>query len=210
MNLALTEQIMALAGVVQAAALVQQLARNGSSDSAELQTMIDAVLNTDPESTEAVFGSLAKLRSGLSTLLSQLSAQGSGKDVEITRYAIALLALERRLAGRPSTLSMLGERLTQAKRMKALQQENDDKLIGQLAEIYVELISPLGPRIQVAGNPNLLKTTDIQNQIRTLLLAGLRCAVLWRQLGGRRRHLLLNRKRLTDTCRYLLQSLNQS
>lgn len=210
MNLVLTEQIMALAGVVQAAVLVQQLARHGSSDSADVQMMIDAVLNTDPESTEAVFGSLAKLRPGLSTLLAQLSAQGSGKDVEITRYAIALLALERRLAGRPSALAMLGERLTQAKRMKALQQDNDDKIIGQLAEIYVELISPLGPRIQVAGNPNLLKTPDVQNQIRTLLLAGLRCAVLWRQLGGRRRHLLLNRKRLTDTCRYLLQSLNQS
>ena len=201
---------MALAGVVQAAMLVQQLARHGSADSAELQVLIDAVLDTDPESTEAVFGGLANLRSGLATLLTQLSAQGSGKDAEITRYVIGLLALERRLAGRPSTLSLLGERLSQAKRMKMLQQGIDDKVIGQLAEIYVELISPLGPRIQVAGNPNLLKTPEVQNQIRTLLLGGLRAAVLWRQLGGRRRHLLLNRKRITDTCRYLLQSINQS
>lgn len=210
MNLALTEQIMALAGVVQAATLVQQLARHGSVDNSELQLVAEAVLNTDPESTEAVFGRLANLRSGLSTLISQLSAQGNGKDVEVTRYVIGLLALERRLAGRPSTLSMLGERLAQAKRMQALQQGGNDKVIAQLAEIYVELISPLGPRIQVAGNPAALKSPDVQNQIRALLLGGLRAAVLWRQLGGRRRHLLLNRKRITDTCRYLLQSINQS
>ena len=64
--------------------------------------------------------------------------------------------------------------------------------------------------LQVAGNANLLKTTDVQNQLRALLLAGLRAAVLWRQVGGRRLQLLFNRKRIGDTARYLLQSLNQS
>lgn len=210
MSNALTDQVIALAAVVQAASLVQQVARHGTADEDAVKALLGGILETDPGSTDAVFGGLSQLRPGLSTLLNQLTAQGNVKDVEITRYVINLLALERRLAGRPSTLSMLGERIGQVKRQLSMQELMDERTVASLASIYVELISPLGPRIQVAGNANLLKTTDVQNQLRALLLAGLRAAVLWRQVGGRRLQLLFNRKRIGDTARYLLQSLNQS
>lgn len=210
MSNALTDQVIALAAVVQAASLVQQVARHGSADEEAVKALLGGILETDPDSTDAVFGGLSQLRPGLSTLLTQLTAQGNVKDVEVTRYVISLLALERRLAGRPSTLSMLGERIGQVKRQLSMQELMDERTVASLASIYVELISPLGPRIQVAGNANLLKTTAVQNQLRALLLAGLRAAVLWRQVGGRRLQLLFNRKRIGDTARYLLQSLNQS
>ena len=210
MSNALTDQVIALAAVVQAASLVQQVARHGSADEEAVKALLGGILETDPDSTDAVFGGLSQLRPGLSTLLNQLTAQGNVKDVEITRYVISLLALERRLASRPSTLSMLGERIGQVKRQLSMQELMDERTVASLASIYVELISPLGPRIQVAGNANLLRTTAVQNQLRALLLAGLRAAVLWRQVGGRRLQLLFNRKRIGDTARYLLQSLNQS
>lgn len=210
MSNALTDQVIALAAVVQAASLVQQVARHGSADEEAVKALLGGILETDPDSTDAVFGGLSQLRPGLSTLLTQLTAQGNVKDVEVTRYVISLLALERRLAGRPSTLSMLGERIGQVKRQLSMQELMDERTVANLASIYVELISPLGPRIQVAGNANLLKTPAVQNQLRALLLAGLRAAVLWRQVGGRRLQLLFNRKRIGDTARYLLQSLNQS
>lgn len=210
MSNALTDQVIALAAVVQAASLVQQVARHGSADEEAVKALLGGILETDPDSTDAVFGGLSQLRPGLSTLLTQLTAQGNVKDVEITRYVISLLALERRLASRPSTLSMLGERIGQVKRQLSMQELMDERTVASLASIYVELISPLGPRIQVAGNANLLKTPAVQNQLRALLLAGLRAAVLWRQVGGRRLQLLFNRKRIGDTARYLLQSLNQS
>lgn len=210
MSNALTDQVIALAAVVQAASLVQQVARHGSADEEAVKALLGGILETDPDSTDAVFGGLSQLRPGLSTLLTQLTAQGNVKDVEVTRYVISLLALERRLAGRPSTLSMLGERIGQVKRQLSMQELMDERTVASLASIYVELISPLGPRIQVAGNANLLKTPAVQNQLRALLLAGLRAAVLWRQVGGRRLQLLFNRKRIGDTARYLLQSLNQS
>ena len=210
MSNALTDQVIALAAVVQAASLVQQVARHGTADEDAVKALLGGILETDPDSTDAVFGGLSQLRPGLSTLLNQLTAQGNVKDVEITRYVISLLALERRLASRPSTLSMLGERIGQVKRQLSMQELMDERTVASLASIYVELISPLGPRIQVAGNANLLKTPAVQNQLRALLLAGLRAAVLWRQVGGRRLQLLFNRKRIGDTARYLLQSLNQS
>lgn len=210
MSNALTDQVIALAAVAQAASLVQQVARNGSAGESEVKALLGGILETDPDSTDAVFGGLEQLRPGLTILLTQLTAQGNVKDVEITRYVISLLALERRLASRPSTLSMLGERIGQVKRQLSMQELMDERTVASLASIYVELISPLGPRIQVAGNANLLKTPAVQNQLRALLLAGLRAAVLWRQVGGRRLQLLFNRKRIGDTARYLLQSLNQS
>ncbi|MBQ1783912.1 MAG: high frequency lysogenization protein HflD [Gammaproteobacteria bacterium] len=210
MSNALTDQVIALAAVAQAASLVQQVARHGTADEDAVKALLGGILETDPDSTDAVFGGLAQLRPGLSILQAQLTAQGNVKDVEITRYVISLLALERRLAAHPSTLSMLGERIGQVKRQLDMQELMDERTVAGLASIYVELISPLGPRIQVAGNANLLKTTAVQNQLRALLLAGLRAAVLWRQVGGRRLQLLFNRKRIGDTARYLLQSLNQS
>ena len=57
-------------------------------------------------------------------------------------------------------------------------------------------IRTLGKRIQVTGNPELLKLDETANNIRTLLLGGVRFAWLWQQLGGRRWHLVFKRKQL--------------
>lgn len=57
-------------------------------------------------------------------------------------------------------------------------------------------ISRLGKRIQVAGDPDLLKRESVADTIRAELLAGVRFAWLWHQLGGRRWHLVLRRRQL--------------
>ncbi len=57
-------------------------------------------------------------------------------------------------------------------------------LAARLAKLYSDNISPLRPRIIVEGNPNFLQQPTQVNQIRALLLAAIRSAVLWRQLGG--------------------------
>ncbi|HET8790717.1 MAG TPA: DUF489 family protein, partial [Modicisalibacter sp.] len=49
-------QAIALAGVFQAAAVVDQLARTGQCDERAWQTLIRATLNTDPTSFEAIYG----------------------------------------------------------------------------------------------------------------------------------------------------------
>ncbi|SQC43736.1 putative lysogenization regulator [Klebsiella pneumoniae] len=61
---------LALAGVCQAARLVQQLAHQGHCDSDALHVSLNSIIDLDPESTLAVFGgSEANLRLGLETLL---------------------------------------------------------------------------------------------------------------------------------------------
>ncbi len=77
-------------------------------------------------------------------------------------------------------------------------------MISNLASIYLDVISPIGPRIQVTGTPAVLQQTANQHKVRALLLSGIRCAVLWRQVGGRRRHLIFGRKKMIEQAQILL------
>ena len=80
----------------------------------------------------------------------------------------------------------------------------ESQIIASLADVYGEVISPLGPKIQVFGKPELLKQTSTQQKIRALLLAGIRSAVLWRQLGGKRRHFFFAKKKIIHAAKSYL------
>lgn len=67
-----------------------------------------------------------------------------------------------------------------------------------MAGIYVDVISPLGPRIQVTGSPAVLQSPQVQAKVRSALLAGIRAAVLWHQVGGGRLQLMFSRNRLVN------------
>ena len=69
-------------------------------------------------------------------------------------------------------------------------------------------MSPLAPKIQVAGNPQHLSLEANQKRVRALLLAGIRSAVLWRQLGGKRRDILFFRKKLLNTTKNVLKEIS--
>jgi high frequency lysogenization protein len=71
--------------------------------------------------------------------------------------------------------------------------------MATLAGCYQQTISTLQPRIMVHGEASLLADPDNQQRIRTLLLAAIRAAVLWRQCGGGRLTLLLRRKALLQS-----------
>lgn len=89
---------LALAGVCQAARLVQQLAHQGHCDSDALHVSLNSIIDLDPESTLAVFGgSEANLRLGLETLLGVLNTSSrQGLNAELTRYTLSLMVLERK------------------------------------------------------------------------------------------------------------------
>ena len=77
-------------------------------------------------------------------------------------------------------------------------------MVSNLASIYLDIISPLGPRIQVTGTPAHLQQPQVQHKVRALLLAAVRSAVLWRQVGGKRRHLIFGRKQMVEQAKILL------
>jgi high frequency lysogenization protein len=82
-----------------------------------------------------------------------------------------------------------------------------DITIDQLADLYRDTISTLNYRIQVQGRSDYLKDERVAKQIRALLLAGIRAAVLWHQVGGRRWRLLFYRSRIQQTADGLRKSL---
>jgi high frequency lysogenization protein len=80
--------------------------------------------------------------------------------------------------------------------------------MSNLASIYTDVVSPVTRKIQVAGDPEILKRTDTQHQVRAVLLAGVRAAVLWRQLGGKRRHILFSRQQILDSAEHTLHNIS--
>lgn len=202
------ENNLALAGVCQAAALVQQLARQGNADSDAIEASLSSILVTDPESPQHVFGKLNNLKLGYSTLAAQLSNKQTTKDTELTRYVASILGLERKLARKPKAMGELAERISHVQRQLAHIDFQNPQIVSSLASIYSDIISPLAPRIQVSGNPEYLGQPATQHKVRALLLAGVRAAVMWRQMGGRRRYILFKRKYIYNSAVKALRLIN--
>ncbi|MBL4899860.1 MAG: high frequency lysogenization protein HflD [Colwellia sp.] len=208
------EQTITFAAICQIANLVQQVSRNGQVDDSEFAMLLNSIITTSPENTLAVYGGeLANVKQGLELLINHLgdssgsSSKQKVKDPEFTRYIINLINLERRLTKQPKQLTQLGERIEASKRQLEHYSITSETLIASFASIYSDIISPLGARIQVTGEPDILKQTASQHKIRALLLAGIRSAVLWRQVGGKRRTILLSRNKLINTAKELLEQL---
>ncbi len=189
---------LAVAGISQSARLVQQLAHQGECDNDAFRTSIISLLATDPPSTLAVFGGEErKLKIGLTTLIGVLNSNNKTSDgTELTRYTLSLMVLERKLYANKEAVRILGDRLKQLDRQLAHFNLESETIIGALAGIYVDVISPLGPRIQVTGSSVILQNRQVQSKVRAALLAGIRAAVLWQQVGGNRLQIMLCRHRL--------------
>jgi len=195
----------ALAGICQSARLVQQLAHQGHCDADALHVSLNSVIDLNPDSTLGVFGgSEANLRTGLETLLGVLNASNrQGLNAELTRYTLSLMVLERKLAAHKGAMDTLGERIAGLDRQLEHFDLQSDTLLSAMAAIYVDVISPLGPRIQVTGSPAVLQSAQVQAKVRSALLAGIRAAVLWHQVGGRLQ-LMFSRHRLTTQAKQIL------
>jgi high frequency lysogenization protein len=201
----LRETTLALAGVVQAALLVEQVAKTGYVQTDAYKCSIDSLLDLNPSSTLAVYGGdVQNLRSGLEGLRDMLI--GQHKHQEALRYALGALHLQKKLAGRKDMLNLVASRINQAGNQAEHFSSTHENVIANLANLYSETISTFRFRIQVMGDYNYLQQTRIANQIRALLLAAIRSAMLWRQLGGSRLQLLLKRKAILDCVEELLRT----
>lgn len=111
---------LALAGVCQAARLVQELAHRGHCDSDALHVSLNSIIDLDPDSTLAVFGgSEANLRLGLETLIGVLNTSSrQGLNAELTRYTLSLMVLERKLAASKGAMDTLGNRIGGLRRQR--------------------------------------------------------------------------------------------
>lgn len=196
------ERILALAGVFQASALAHQLATDGRCDEAAMAASLQSIFRIDAPSTPAVFGGVSQVRLGLRTLLAQFD--DDTRNVVVTRMAVTVLRLERSLSRREPLLGKLREGIEAAQRQVDHFGLEHPMVASRLAALYVSTLSTLRPRVLVTGNPQLLQQQATVERIRAALLAAVRSAVLWRQVGGHQWQLLLRRRQCAMIARGLL------
>ena len=198
------DRVMALAAICQAVKLVEQSAREGSCKREDVETLLRGIMVTNPQGAHEVYGGTDALRLGYQVLMEQLENLNNSRSPTLTGYLINILVLERKLASRRDHLTLLGDRINQVQRQLQHFAITSPTVIGALADTYVDAISPLGARVQVTGSPTQLQRKEIQQQVRALLLAAIRAAVLWRQLGGKRRQFIFSRGAIAKEARRVL------
>ena len=191
------EQLIALAGVFQAAVLVDRIAKTGQSSEAALGCMLGSLLVQDPKDTLDVYGGDdLNLREGYRALASALERDPSTLQREPLRYALSMLGLERQLAKRDEMLEVVGKRLPQIQSQVEHFGIAHENVIAACGALYQDTLSTLRQRIQVHGDMRNLQQPNNASKIRALLLTGIRSARLWRQVGGHRWQLVVSRRKL--------------
>ena len=205
MSSAFDDRVLALAGIAQALQQVRRIAETGHSDAAVARTAMDSVLRIDAPSPAAVYGDTRQLEPGLRLLRDYFRNQG--KDDLLPRLALAVMQLERRFVREGATVAKVQAGI---QRNAELAREHGDSthpdVLAAMGGLYADTISQLKPRIMVQGNPHYLNQASVVAEIRALLLAAVRSAVLWRQLGGNYWDFLFSRKHMLEAIEQQLRS----
>jgi high frequency lysogenization protein len=187
------DRALALAGVMQGLKLAQSFAQTGSAPTEPLQASLASLFRIDADTTEDVYGSAALMTTGIDALIGQLQG-GQARDAGCSRMAVTLLHVERKLVGRQDLLKRIHDGVNDIERQREHFGITHQTVLDRLGDLYANTVSTLSPRVLVQGNPVQLAQPQVVAQIRAVLLAAVRSAVLWRQLGGSYWDLLLRRR----------------
>lgn len=198
------ERTLALSGVFQATELVRQAACHGTWSGYAATACLHSLFVLEADSAGDIYGGGQRMKLGVETLLAIL--HGESRHADSLRYAVGLLQVEKKFRRAGALQEQVGCRLEEiAQAGEGLEQhEREDLQASQVSALYSTTISRLSPRIVVNGKPQYLKSQRTVDWVRTLLLAGLRSATLWHQLGGNRFELMFGRKTLIREAQSLL------
>ncbi len=194
------DRVLALAGLLQSLQQVRRIAATGEADAAAVAAVVESLFRFDADSVEDVYGGAASVWPGLRALIGHLDG-GNGHDPHLTRVAATVLRLERRFSARPALVEQVGQGLSAIAEDRAGLPRQHPELLARIGELYAETVSRIEPRVVVQGSPAYLGQTRVVAEIRALLMAALRSAVLWRQLGGSYWDLLLRRRAMLAAAR---------
>ena len=204
------QQTIALAGVAQAARIVDQLSRTGSYPLDFLEASVRSLFSFDAPGVDEVYGNVQGVKLGLQSLAAGLASQSDDISSVTMRYTLALLHLEGHFRRRPDMQQVVHSRLQHAHYKANHFAGHVDDVCRNLAAIYSDTLSTLRFRIKVTGSAQHLQDNKNADVIRALLLAGVRSGFLWHQLGGRRWKLVLQRGRVRTIALDLARELGVS
>lgn len=196
------ERVLALAGLAQALKQVRRIAETGQADAAVLATALESVLRIDAPSVEAVYGGAESVRPGLRLLHGYFN--NLPDDEQLPKLALAVMQLERRFVNDRDMVQRVQRGIAAAAAEAERSGPTHPEVLAGLGALYADTVSNLRPRVMVQGNPHYLGQADIVSEIRAVLLAALRSAVLWRQMGGSYLDFLLRRRQLLEAVESVL------
>lgn len=200
---AIDKRVLALAGLAQALKQVRRIAETGQAEATIVSSALDSVFRIDADAPEAVYGGVGALHPGLRLLRDYFGNQGD--DPLLPRLALAVVQLERRFVRDAEMAQRVHDGIL-ALSPAALQHGSaHPDVLSDLGSLYADTVSRLRPRVLVQGNPHYLGQAGVVAEIRALLLAALRSAVLWRQLGGSLWDFALRRKEMLAAIRSHLE-----
>ena len=191
-----SDRVLALAGMIQALGQVRRIAETGQSEAAVVQTALDSIFRIDAATTEAVYGRASDLAPGLRLLRDYCNNQAS--DDGLPRLALAVLQLERRFVKEPDTVAAVSNGIAEIAPQAESSGSTHPEVLSALGGLYADTISHLRPRVMVQGNPHYLGQPGVVAEIRAILLAAVRSAVLWRQSGGSFWDFLFSKRSMAD------------
>ena len=204
----LNHQTLALASMFQSANLIQQLAHGETINQAAFDCSCDSLFTLNVASVNEIYGSGDGLMQGLRALIAYLGGQQKNPDRTMAYYVLSMIKLDGRLAKNNEMANAIHKGLEDIQRQASDFDMSAQAKIHKIDGLYQKTISTIKPRILVQGDQHYLTHSDNTSKIRTLLFAGIRAAVLWRQLGGSRLKLLFYRRKYVQQAQQILNRLD--
>ncbi len=196
----------ALAGIIQAISLARELAQTGKVDEMAFQTILNSLFQTHPQNALDIYGSLPHIKLGLERLINTLDSK-TVSTAQTIHYMHSIIHLQTKINRSEKISHALIQRIQQAKKQVEYFSLTHPTVMANLADIYINSISTFRVKFFILGNQRILSSTGTIEKIRALLLAAIRSAVLWRQVGGSRLQLIFFRSKIKKTARKLLSQI---
>ena len=191
------QQALALAAIFQASNQVYKLAYRGHSDADKMHFAMSTLLDQNPDSLEKLYGSVENLQDGINTMrgfMENANKISDPKHKDVISYVMSSIHLASKLTSDKQLISKIENGIDNARQQAEHFSITHDNVYTNVGSLYQDTVSTMRLRIQVMGSAVYLQQAGVAARIRCMLFAAIRNAFLWRQLGGKRRHLLIQRK----------------
>lgn len=200
-------QTLALAGIFQSAALIEQLACKGELNQAAYDCSFDSLFTVDAPTVIDVFGDLAGLSRGLRAAAQYLGGENQQSAKNVAYYVLSMLKISQSLKRDQKMADTVHTGLQTIATQTSDFELSRTSVVNKIDGLYQDTVSTINPRVMVRGEQNYLRNPDNAGKIRVLLLAGIRAAVLWHQLGGSKWKLIISRKKYVRCANQILMRI---
>lgn len=200
-----TDRTMALAGIFQAAALASNIALNKPIHEGMYHASLESIFKVDAPDVKSVYGDPLYLRTGLSTLKDFAAQKPYFKEKILLRYILYMIRAAKKILNNKEMSQQLSRRLQPIISQAHHLGPHHELVMRELSMLYRQVFLERRLFVMILGNTTTLKDPLIIQKIFSMLVAGIRSAVLWYQLGGSRLQLLFQRTHIGKSAHILLQ-----